>query len=77
VGSVVRLAALRNVNAFLDGGGNAICPVQETTEGQKTSTAVNESMRFQLCEPLADWLAIYVTPGADGSTMAYTITASD
>jgi hypothetical protein len=67
--SVVRIAALRNSNPTI--------PMQETTEGQKTSTAVNQSLRFQLCDPAADWTIVYVTPGDNAANFTFTVTAYD
>ncbi len=68
--ATIVITALRNSNPTI--------PIQETIEGIRTTTAANQSVRFQLCDPAADWIIIYVTPtGAANTSFSYTITAYD
>jgi hypothetical protein len=49
----------------------------EVTQGRRTGLAADESIYFELCEPCADWLILYVTPGANNTSVSYYITAYD
>ena len=69
VGTTVRVAALRNANPDK--------PLQETTEGLKTTVAVNESLRFQFCDPAADWIIIYAAKTDVNADFTFNIVAYD
>ena len=64
-----RVAALR--------GTNPTTALQETTEGLKTTVLANESVRFHLCDPAADWLFLYVNPSVDATDCGFTLAAYD
>lgn len=69
VGAIFRVAALRVTNQTL--------VIQETTEAQKTIAVANESLRIQLCDPMADWLIVYVTTASGNAGARIMITARD
>lgn len=69
-GTTFRIAALRNVNRNYR--------IQETTEGEQTSTAADESLRFRFCDLAADYLLLYATaPNGASRTVSATIQAYD
>lgn len=65
----IRVAALRNVQRNYR--------IQETTEGEQTSTVVNGSMKFRFCDLAADYLLLYATRDGVNSTITATIAAYD
>lgn len=79
--TVFRVAALRGLTDIQNAPGevnNRFVP-QETTEGQKTTPAADVMVRFQLCDPCADYILLYATsPGpGDDCYVRYTVTAYD
>jgi len=73
-GAVFRVGMLRNSNAS---SGLYMTPVYETTDGEKTATVANTSLKFEFCEPLADWMVLYVTPALNATAVNFTVTAYD
>lgn len=75
-GGSFRLAALRGVHNVPQSGPTAHFRLQETTEGLKTTTAADESVHFNLCDPCADYTLLYVTPNEEAGSY-YQLTAYD
>lgn len=74
-GMVFRVGALRALNNSVAAG--FLC--HETTEGEKTAAAANESVKFQFCDICADYIVLYATSAAVnlGTTTNFTVTAYD
>lgn len=56
---------------------NADWAPRETIEGDLTATNANETVRFKLCDPLADYIILYVVNQPGMNFVSYTIFTSD